>query len=63
MAGAERDEANLFGTVGYHLPADAVWVAGRQTVKDGALLGIDEERTATQSRAEIDRLLKSAAVI
>ena len=63
LVGAERDEANLFGTVGYHLPADAVWVAGRQTVKDGALLGIDEERTATQSRAEIDRLLKSAAVI
>lgn len=62
MAGAERDEANLFGTVGYHLPADAVWVGGNLTVKDGALLRIDEDRTAAQSRAEIDRLLKSAAV-
>ena len=62
MAGAERDEANLFGTVGYHLPADAVWVAGHQTVKDGALLGVDEEKTAAQSRAEIDRLLASAVV-
>ena len=62
MAGAERDEANLFGTVGYHLPADAVWVGGRMTVKDGALLSIDEEKTASQSRAEIDRLLKAANV-
>ncbi len=60
MAGAERDEANLFGTVGYHLPADAVWVGGRMTVKDGALTRIDEDRTAAQSRAEIDRLLKAA---
>lgn len=62
MAGAERDEANLFGTVGYHLPADAVWVGGKLTVKDGALTRIDEDRTAAQSRAEIDRLLISAAV-
>ena len=62
MSGAERDEANLFGTVGYHLPADAVWVGGRMTVKDGALLSIDEEKTARDSRAEIDRLLKAANV-
>ena len=62
MAGAERDEVNLFGTVGYHLPADAVWVGGRMTVKDGALLSIDEEKTARDSRAEIDRLLKAANV-
>ncbi|MEN6634694.1 MAG: 8-oxoguanine deaminase [Clostridiaceae bacterium] len=60
MAGAERDEANLFGTVGYHLPADAVWVGGKRTVKDGALLSIDEDKTASDSRAEIDRLLTAA---
>jgi cytosine/adenosine deaminase-related metal-dependent hydrolase len=59
MAGAERDEANLFGTVGYHLPADVVWVGGRMTVKNGALLHIDEEETAAMSRAEIDRLLRA----
>ncbi len=62
MAGAERDEANLFGTVGYHQPADAVWVGGRMTVKDGALLSIDEDHVARDSRAEIDRLLKAANV-
>lgn len=59
MSGAERDEANLFGTVGYHLPADFVWVNGRLTVKDGALLTIDEEAVAAASRAEVDRLLKA----
>ncbi len=57
MTGAERDEANLFGTVGYHLPADAVWVGGRRTVKDGALLTIDEDKIAVESRAEVERLL------
>jgi cytosine/adenosine deaminase-related metal-dependent hydrolase len=62
MVGAERDEANLFGTVGYNQPADAVWVAGNLTCKEGVLLNIDEDRTAAQSRAEIDRLLISAAV-
>jgi cytosine/adenosine deaminase-related metal-dependent hydrolase len=62
MAGAERDEANLFGTVGYHLPADAVWVAGRKTVQDGTLLRVDEDQTAALSRAEIDRLLKAASI-
>ncbi len=60
MVGAERDEANLFGTVGWQRPADAVWVAGRQTVRDGALLLIDEEKTAAESRGEIDRLLQAA---
>ncbi len=60
MSGAERDEANLFGTVGYNRPADAVWVAGKMTVRDGELLTINEEKTATESRAEIDRLLTAA---
>ncbi len=59
MTCAERDEKNLFGTVGYHLPADAVWVGGRRTVKDGALLTIDEEKTAADSRAEVERLLSA----
>jgi cytosine/adenosine deaminase-related metal-dependent hydrolase len=62
LVGAERDEANLFGTVGYHHAADAVWVGGKRTVKDGALLTIDEDQIAAQSRAEIERLLTAAAV-
>jgi len=61
MVCAERDEANLFGTVGYHLPADAVWIAGRKTVQDGELLTMDEESIAAESRAETNRLLNAAA--
>ena len=57
---AERDEANLFGTVGYHLPADAVWINGKKTVQDGKLLSIDETQIAAEGRAETNRLLNAA---
>lgn len=56
---AERDEANLFGTVGYHLPADFVWVNGNLTVRNGELTNIDEKRLAAESRAEVARLVEN----
>ena len=59
MTCAGLDEANLFGTVGYSRPVDAVWVQGKRTVTDGALTTIDEEKIAAQSRVEVDRLLKA----
>ena len=59
MTCAGLDEANLFGTVGYSRPVDAVWVQGKRTVTDGALTTIDEEKTAAESRTEVDRLLKA----
>ena len=59
MTCAGLDEANIFGTVGYSRPVDAVWVQGKRTVTDGALTGIDEEKTAADSRAEVERLLKA----
>jgi cytosine/adenosine deaminase-related metal-dependent hydrolase len=59
MVCAELDEANLFGTVGYHLPADYVWVNGKMTVECGALKNIDEARLAFESREEVARLLES----
>lgn len=55
---AERDEENLFGTVGYHRPADYVWVNGRMTVKDGELMNIDEDALAARARKEVSRLLE-----
>lgn len=55
---AERDEANLFGTVGYHRPVDYVWVNGRMRVKDGELINIDEDALAARARAEVKRLLE-----
>ena len=55
---ADRDAANLFGTVGYHRPVDYVFVNGRMTVKDGELLTIDSERTHADGAAEVRRLLE-----
>ncbi len=59
MVCAEQDEKDLFGTVGYHLPADYVWVGGKRTVRDGKLEQIDEARLAFESRAEVSRLLEA----
>jgi cytosine/adenosine deaminase-related metal-dependent hydrolase len=59
MVCAERDEANIFGTVGYAMPADFVWVNGTMTVSDGMLKTIDEARLAFESREEVERLLEA----
>ncbi len=59
MVCAEQDEANLFGTVGYHLPADYVWVNGKMTVECGALRNVDEAHLAFESREEVSRLLEA----
>lgn len=59
MVCAELDEANLFGTVGYHLPADYVWVNGRATVQNGELTNVEEARLAFESRVEVSRLLEA----
>ena len=56
---AEGDEKNLFGTVGYHLPADYVFVNGKMTVRDGRLLTVDEDKLAAEARTEVSRLLKN----
>lgn len=57
---AERDEKNLFGTVGYHRPADYVWVNGRLVVRGGDVLALDEDKLAYEARAEAARLLNEA---
>lgn len=57
LACAELDAPNLPGTVGIHFPADAVFVAGRRTVKDGRLTMVDEDGLAREARAEVHRLL------
>ena len=54
---AELDVKNLFGNVGYHRPCDLVFVNGRLTVRQGRLLGVDEERLYRAGRQEIERLL------
>ncbi len=59
MLCADRDAANLFGTVGYHRPADLVFVNGVQTVADGKLLTIDEEALQRDGAAAIEKLLNA----
>ena len=54
---AELDPKDLFGNVGYHKPADLVFVNGSLTVEGGRLLGVDEERLYREERMEIRRLL------
>lgn len=43
LAGAGEDPANLFGTMGYHRPAELVMAGGRIVSEKGVLKGIDEE--------------------
>lgn len=57
---AGRDAANLFGTVGYHRAADYVFVNGRLTVEDGALLRVDEARLQAGAAAAVRRLLEKS---
>ena len=44
--GAMADPAGFLGTVGYSKPAKSVVVAGKEVVRDGCLLGIDELKMA-----------------
>lgn len=57
---ADADFASLFGTVGWHMPADYVFVNGVQTVHNGRILTVNEERITSQARGEVARLLKQA---
>ena len=53
------DPKNLFGSVGYHKPCDLVFVNGKQTVKDGEVLGIDEAKLVEDGRKELKRFLQN----
>ena len=57
FVGACEDPANLLGTVGYSRPAKAVFVAGKQVVKDGKLLNIDEEKVTKEAASCVAKLL------
>ena len=57
---ADADVQNLFGTVGWHMPADYVFVNGKKVVENGTLLTIDEAAVAREARAEVSRLLADA---
>jgi len=56
---AEKDPANLLGTVGWNLPCDLVIVNGKETVRDGKLLTVDEEHLRIDGVAAVERLLNA----
>ena len=57
--GVGQDPGSFLGTVGCSKPAKSVVVAGREVVRDGRLLGIDEEETARKAQACAGRLNKA----
>lgn len=56
---ADLDPTAIFGNVGYHKPCDLVFVNGKLTVRDGRVLGIDEEKLIRDSREELNRFLSN----
>ena len=54
--GVGQDPGSFLGTVGYSKPAKSVVVAGREVVRNGRLLGIDEEETARKAQVCAGRL-------
>ena len=62
LAGTFLDPGCLFGTVGYSRPAKWVMVNGKPVVKDGELLGVDEEEVRTKSNACVRTLLRKGGI-
>lgn len=54
--GVGQDPGSFLGTVGCSKPAKSVVVAGREVVRDGRLLGINEEETARKAQVCAGRL-------
>lgn len=57
LAGATLDPAALPATVGIHSPAAYTVVGGKVVVKDGRLLGMDEDKIAREADACVKRYL------
>jgi len=59
LVGACEDPASVLATVGVRGPVDYTVVNGRITVREGRLIGIDEEQTAFQAREVCARCLRT----
>ena len=57
--GVGQDPGSFLGTVGCSKPAKSVVVAGREVVRNGRLLGIDEEETARKAQVCAGRLSRA----
>ncbi len=57
LVGALYDPKSLFGTVGLKGPVDYTIVNGNVTVRNGHLLGVDEEELAFSANAQVKKYL------
>lgn len=60
LIGTHRDPKSIFAVCGYHKPVDYTIVAGKVLVRDGHLVGIDEELISRKSNELVDLLLKKS---
>lgn len=49
LVGTALDPSSIFGTVGYKHPVDLCMVNGRITVRNGKLMGVDEEKLTAEA--------------
>ena len=56
--GVREDPGSFPGTVGCFRPAKSVVVAGKEIVRDGILLGIDEKDTAREAERCVQKMLR-----
>lgn len=59
LVGAGFDPMSVLGTVGVKRSVDYTIVNGKITVKNGKLLGIDEDRLVAESNIHLERYLKN----
>ncbi len=59
LVGADLDEPNMLGTVGFKSAVDLTVVNGKVVVKDGRLEGIDEERITSEAKAKVKQYLEA----
>ena len=59
LTGSCYDAGSVLATVGVRAPVDYTVVHGKVTVRNGRLVGIDEEKIAADARAKCDRYLSA----
>ena len=59
LLGADLDPKSMLSTVGFKGPVDATVVNGKIRVRDGHLVGVDEERETEKGRALLHRYLNA----
>ena len=60
--GARQDPGSFLGTVGYSKSAKSVVVAGKEVVRDGVLLGIDEQEIIRKAEECAERIVKKCSI-